>query len=217
MESTQPAAVSLNHKVHDNCMLMPFDISHRYKSNRIYLTDSVEFTNLHPMPSICINFNTSPASSFAYLPSPPLIQIFIRTVNGTTLSIFIDPSSTIDVLKQVICSIEGISPSYQILQYGCRGFENDSMLSELCLADGETLTLLLRLFGGNPDINPKIMPVTWWLGFACSYQVGRAGEEGRICHTLTEFEFEGPAPNYWYSDSPLVEWQGVTLIKSEGL
>ena len=91
------------------------------------------------------------------------------------------------------------------------------MLSELCLADGETMTLLLRLIGGNPEANPKIIPVTWWLGFGCSYQDGRYGDEGRIRLTLSEFKFEGPAPDKWHSDSPLVEWRGVTLIKSAGL
>ena len=118
-ESTQPSAVSVDHKGHGNGHLKPFDICHRSKSTPFYLAESNEFTNPHPIPSICNNSLTSASSSFTSRPLPPLIQVFIRSVNGTTISILIDPSSTIDDLKQVIYSIEGSNPSYQRLKYGC--------------------------------------------------------------------------------------------------
>ena len=31
------------------------------------------------------------------------------------------------------------------------------------------------------------LPILWWFGFSRSYEDGRAGEEGRICHVLSEF------------------------------
>ena len=75
--------------------------------------------------------------------------------------------------------------------------------------DGDTITCLLRVLGGNSYGD---MPIHWWFGFCRSYEEGRTGEEGRICHVLSEFDFGGAAPSNWYSDSLLSGWKGVTLV-----
>ena len=73
--------------------------------------------------------------------------------------------------------------------------------------DGATMTCLLRVLGGNP-MKRKI-PLYWWFGFSRSYEDGRAGEEGRSCHVLSEIEFGCASPDNWYSGLPLSDWYGI--------
>ena len=65
------------------------------------------------------------------------------------------------------------------------------------------------MLGGKPRTHK--LPLYWWFGFSRSYEDGRAGEEGRICHVLSEFEFGGACPHEWYSDAPLSSWWGIRL------
>ena len=89
--------------------------------------------------------------------------------------------------------------------HGGRELRDDALLSGLDL-DGATITCLLRVVGGRPYHR---IPLRWWFGFSRSYEDGRAGEEGRICHVLSEIEFEGSIPANWFSDKPLYEWDGL--------
>ena len=89
------------------------------------------------------------------------------------------------------------------LMHRGRELRDDALLSGL---DGGTITCLLRVLGGN--LYDRI-PLRWWFGFSRSYEDGRAGEEGRICHVLSEIEFDGAVPGKWYSDAPLSEWKGI--------
>ena len=105
--------------------------------------------------------------------------------------------------------------------------------------DGATITCLLRVLGGNPFgrllrvvgrssyvrllrmisgvpyfrllrvVNGNSM--THKLPVRLMFYNRRTAEEGRICDVLDEFEFEGRRPRNWFSDSPLSEWEGVTL------
>ena len=78
-----------------------------------------------------------------------------------------------------------------------------------CLdVDGATITCLLRVLGGN--LHGRI-PLYWWFGFSRSYEDGRAGEEGRTCHVLSEIEFVYGRPSKWYSNAPLSGWKGISL------
>ena len=89
-----------------------------------------------------------------------------------------------------------------------RELRDDALLSGLDV-DGATITCLLRVLGGRP--RSRKIPLRWWFGFSRSYEDGRAGEEGRICHVLSEIEFGDTHPVNWYSDQPLSEWEGVSL------
>ena len=89
-----------------------------------------------------------------------------------------------------------------------RELRDDALLSGLDV-DGATITCLFRVLGGN-RIKCKI-PFRWWFGFSRSYEDGRAGEEGRSCHLLSEIEFKGAYPANWYSDLPLSDWDGIEL------
>ena len=89
-----------------------------------------------------------------------------------------------------------------------RELRDDALLSCL-VVDGATIICLLRVLGGN--LYDRI-PIHWWFGFSRSWQDGRPGEEGRICHVLSEIELSVIPPRNWCSDAPLSDWQGVTLV-----
>ena len=74
--------------------------------------------------------------------------------------------------------------------------------------DGATITCLLRVLGGNPYGR---IPLRWWFGFSRSYEDGRAGEEGRVRHVLSEIELGVEPAAGWYSDAPLSAWKGIKL------
>ena len=141
----------------------------------------------------------------SYLPRS--IQLFIKSIRNTTISIHIDSTSSISDLKHLIYVHDGIPPCDFRLMHRGRELRDDALLSGLDV-DGATITCLLRVLGGNPHGR---IPVYWWFGFSRSYEDGRAGEEGRICHVLSEIEFDGACPDKWYSDKPLSEWKGVRL------
>ena len=86
-----------------------------------------------------------------------------------------------------------------------RELRDDALLSGLDV-DGGTITCLLRVLGGN---RYDRIPLRWWFGFSRSYEDGRAGEESRIRHVLSEIEFNGNFPRNWYSVAPLSNWHGV--------
>ena len=88
-----------------------------------------------------------------------------------------------------------------------RELRDDALLSGLEV-NGATITCHLRVVGGN--LHDSI-PFRWWFGFSRSYEDGRAGEEGRICHVLSEIEFGGIYPRNRHSDLPLSDWEGVEV------
>ena len=64
--------------------------------------------------------------------------------------------------------------------------------------------------------NPYGIPLIWWLGFACQYQDGRRGNEGRVCSVLTEIKFGCPGlsnrlPINWNTNKALSQWEGIEM------
>ena len=88
-----------------------------------------------------------------------------------------------------------------------RELRDVALLSGLDM-DGATITCLLRVLGGNPHDR---IPLYWWFGFSRSYEDGRAGEESRICHVLSDIEFRDASPRNWCSKVPLSDWKGITV------
>ena len=136
------------------------------------------------------------------------VQLFIKSVRNTTISIHIDSTSSISDLKHLIYAHDGIPPCVQRLMHRGRELRDDALLSGLDV-DGATITCLLRVLGGN--LKTHKLPIHWWFGFSRSYEDGRAGEEGRICHVLSEIEFGGACPHNWCTDLPLPDWYGIGL------
>lgn len=80
-------------------------------------------------------------------PAPNEIQIFVRVLTGTTLSIRIAPKATAEALKRKIQETVGIPIGQQRLMFGSRQIEDDKPLSDYNIHARSTVHSVLILKG----------------------------------------------------------------------
>lgn len=81
------------------------------------------------------------------LPEPELIEVFIKTLQHRTLTIFIRPKSSVAELKAKIHKEEGIPVEKMRLIYAGRQLEDDYAITNYGIRQHSTIHITLRLAG----------------------------------------------------------------------